>query len=159
MNYLLRLAASLIAVGLLVFGACALRQDVVEELGLDVWHWPEWQQALEAEEQREEGLDQLLEGVTRRREERFRIGRELIAGQITLADAVRQTWALGGSTKNLRWHLTRYGTGLTDDQRMALHVVDWTCEILDEQPDQEEAFRVRMLAQLKSWPSETRLSE
>jgi len=159
MSYLLRLAAAVIILGLVVFGACALRRDVLEELGLDVWHWPDWQLALEAQEQREEGLDQRLESVTRRREERIRIGHELIAGRISLADAVCQTWALGGSADNLCWHLKRYTPGSTDDERMGLHVIDWTSELLEDQPERAETFRTRLLAELNSWPRGTRFNE
>jgi len=156
LNYLLRLVGCLGFVGLLAAGVYGLCPTFLGELGLDVWELPNLQREYDEAAERQDGLDRRLRGALHRNEGRSLICGELTAGRISLAEAVRQMWALGDAPANLRWHLERTVPGASDNERMGRHVIDWTCELLRERDADVEGVRTRLSAELASWLRESR---
>jgi hypothetical protein len=144
MGYVLRFFACLSLLGLLAAGVCALRPAALTELGLDLWEWPGAKFLLDSEEQRRQELDHSLQAIVRRRVERDRIGRELIAGHISLAEAVRQTSELCGEPDNFPEHLRVAYPACRAEERLDRYVIDWTCELLKSDAGQAAAVRARL---------------
>jgi hypothetical protein len=142
LTYLLRLVATVFFLGLLLTGAYLARPAELGEIGLDVWEWPAAAQQLDAAEQRGHDLDERMEGALHRHDERSRISRELIAGRISLDDAVHLTQELGGLPEHYLRFLRRSVAGATDEERLYRHVIDWACDYLENEPDRA-AFRDR----------------
>ncbi len=154
MSYALRFLVCLCVVSLLAAGACAVCPALLAEAGLDVWDWPAAGGQLVAEEQRQHDLDQSLEGITRRHAERNRLGRELIAGRLSLAEAVRRTANLGGEPENFRKHLAVVYPGGSHEERLHWYVIDWTCDLVKD-AGQAGVLRARLEQEMAARPPQT----
>jgi hypothetical protein len=150
-THLLRLACCFSLVVLIGAGCYAARPAVLEEFGLDFWELPKWQCQLVEEGRRDHGLSERIDAVWHRYGARVRIGRELLAGRLSLAEAVGQTKQLAGLPENYQDHLRRAVSGQTDEERLYRHVIDWTCDFFRDQPEQVEQMRRRLQAELETF--------
>jgi hypothetical protein len=151
MSYLFRLACccSLLA----LIGACCyiFRPFILEDMGFDFWELSKWQCQIDAESKRDQGLSDRMDAARHRYEARVRIGQELLASRISLAEAVLQTKELGGVADNYLRHLRRIVAGQTDEERFYRHVIDWTCDCFRDHPEQAERLRRRLLGELDTF--------
>ena len=58
--------------------------------------------------------------------------------------------SLGGTVENQAWHLRRSVAGATDEERVCRHVIAWTCDLLQDQPERAEALQRRLEAEIES---------
>jgi hypothetical protein len=148
LNHLLRLAFCASFLGLCFVGAFILRPVVLEELGLDFWELPHWQQTIDGELERAEGLSQSLDNSLRRHRAKDQICRDLVAGKLTLAAAVRQFGDLPDPPSYFREHMRMGYGGASAAETMGLHVIDWACGSLGNQPEKAGALRRRLEEEL-----------
>jgi hypothetical protein len=149
MHHLLRLAGCAAFLALLFIGGCALAPDLLGNLGLDWWHWPQELRQADAEDDRARELAdrrQTLDGQKHRKDQ---ICRELIAGRLTLAEATRQVMELPGLTEFMRREIRTDFPGATEEESMSRHVIMWACDLLAQEPARAETLRRRLLAELR----------
>jgi hypothetical protein len=150
-SHLLRIACCFSLLALIGAGCYISRPAVLEEMGLDFWELPKWQCQLDEEGKRDQGLSERMDAVCHRYEARVRIGHDLLAGRISLAEAVAITKELGGMADNYQDHLRRSVPGQTDEERLYRHVIDWTCDFFGDRTEQAEQLRRRLLRELDTY--------
>jgi hypothetical protein len=149
-NYLLRLAFCASLVGLVFVGANSVRPDVLEEMGLDFWEWPHWQQCYNVQVDRDRELAQGLEQSKNRYQAKNQICRDLIAGRLSLADAARRFEELPDAPARL-WERIQASFGCADKhESLCRHVIDWACELMAEQAGEAQALRRRLEGELRA---------
>jgi hypothetical protein len=149
MQHLLRLAGCAAFLALLFIGGCTLAPDLLVELGLDWWNWPQELRQADAEDERARELADHRQAVDGYKDTKDRICRELIAGRLTLAEATRQVMELPGLTEFMRREIRTDFPGATEEESMSRHVIMWACDLLDLEPARAEALRRRLLAELE----------
>jgi hypothetical protein len=148
MKHLLSLIAVAALVGLAFAGLGCLRPALLEEAGLDVWDWPQYQMALCAETEREQELDQSFADLFRRREAKAAVGRELIAGRVTLAEAAQRIFDLTVDPDMLRANVRKWYAAGTDEENLERFVIDFACDLLQNQSARARELRQQLLAEL-----------
>jgi hypothetical protein len=150
MNPLLRLAGCASLLGLFFLGAFAFLPVFEDEAGFNPGEWLRYRQIFESETERGEELEQQNGRAIERHHAKNAIARELIAGRLSLAEAVRRFDDLPFPPANMRDLLRRCYGGASDAESMTRHVIEWTCQLLDREPDREAALRARLEAELRS---------
>jgi hypothetical protein len=149
MRPLLRLAGCAAFACLLFLGGCALAPDLLVNLGLDWWNWPQGLQQYDAASERDEELARQGPLALERIKAKDAIARELIAGRLSLAEAVARFRALPHPPRRMRELLRRYHGAGSDEEILRQHVLDWACLLLEGEPARAEALRRRLLAELE----------
>jgi hypothetical protein len=149
MTSLLRLAGCAACVGLLLTATCMLRPALFVELGLDVWDWPSGLGQYDAASGRDEQLTRQDQFALERIQAKDAIARELIAGRLSLAEAVARFSALPHPPPQMRELLRRYHGAGSNEEILRQHVLDWACLLLEGEPARAEALRRRLLAELE----------
>jgi hypothetical protein len=149
MQHLVRLAGCAAFACLLFTVGCALAPDLLVELGLDWWNWPQELRQADAEAERTKELADRRQAVDWYKDTKDRICRELIAGRLTLAEATRQFMELPGTTEFMWREIRTDFPGATAEESMSRHVIRWACNLLGQEPARAEALRRRLLAELQ----------
>jgi hypothetical protein len=147
MYHLLRLTTVAALVGLVLVAARCLYSATLEEAGLDVWDWPRLQMILHEEAERSESLKQGFDDLDRRREAKIWVCRELIAGRVTLKDAVTRYFDLTVASEQLRKDALAKYAGCDEQESVSRWVIDSTCELLRDQPARANAVRQHLLTE------------
>jgi hypothetical protein len=150
MKHLLSLIVVTALVGLSFAGLACLRPALLEEAGLDVWDWPQYQMALLTEADREQELDQSFADLFRRREARAAVGRELIAGRVTLAEATQRILDLTTEADVVRHNARAWYAAATDEENLGRYVIDFACDLLRDEPARARELRQHLLTELRS---------
>ena len=90
---------------------------LAQEIGLDFWHVPDLRAGLRASERRARELEQRGEVTLRRVGVRAETVDDLIAGRLTVADAVRRFDELNRSEPTVMERVRRMYPGATDEER------------------------------------------
>jgi hypothetical protein len=151
-NSLLRLAACASLLGLFCVGAFALFPAAVGDAGLDLTEWFRCQRILDIEERRGEEITRLQGEAMQRHHAKNAVARELIAGRLTLAEATARFADLPGPPPHMVELLRRCYGGVTAEESMCRHVIEWSCQILEleKQTEQSRALRDRLEKELQS---------
>jgi hypothetical protein len=147
MYHVLRLTTVAALVALTLIAAKCLYTTALEEAGLDVWDWPRLQKIMLAEEERKEFLRQGFADLDRRREAKTWISRELIAGRVTLADAVARYLDLTVASEQVRKDARAKYAECDEQESMRRWVIDFTCDLLHDQPARASAVRRQLLTE------------
>jgi hypothetical protein len=148
MHHLLRLAGCAAFLALLLIGGCALRPNLLMDIGLDWWNWPKELRQADAEAERTDELAGHRQTLDAQKHRKDQICRELIAGRLTLAEATRQFMELPGMTEFMWRELRNSFPGATEEESMSRRVILWACDLLEQEPARAEALRRRLLAEL-----------
>jgi len=149
MHPLLRLAGCATFAVLLITGGCALSPDLFVDLGLDWWNWPNSLRQHEADSERAEELTRQGQFVLEQIKAKNEIARDLIAGRLSLAEASARFSELPHPPLRMRELRQIYHGAASDEEIMRQHVLDWACQLLEEEPARAEALRRRLQAELK----------
>jgi hypothetical protein len=101
---------------------------------------------------REERADDLAgqrQTLDEQKHRKDQICRELIAGRLTLAAAMRQFMELPGMTEAMWRELRTSFPGATAEESMSRRVILWACDLLEQEPARANALRQRLLAELE----------
>jgi hypothetical protein len=147
MYHVLRLTTVAALVGLTLVASRCLYSATLEEAGLDVWAWPRLQRILLAEEERQEFLRQGFADLDRRRKAKIWVCRELIAGRVTLEDAVTRYLDLTVASEQVRRDAGAKYAGCDEQESVRRWVIDFTCDLLRDQPARASAVRRHLLTE------------
>ncbi len=106
--------------------------------------------ALNRETARAVDLDSKRAIMRARAEGKSRICHDLIDGRCTLAAAARRLAELPAPPEDLGVVLGSSDEGATEHERLCRHAIDWTCEMLRDDPVAAGAMRRRLEAELES---------
>jgi hypothetical protein len=149
MRPLIGLAGCATFASLLCIGGCTLVPDLLADLGLDWWNWPQELRQADMQAERTRELAGRWQTVAWRKHRKDQICRALIAGRLTLAEATRQFTELFGTTDVLRRAIRTRFPGATGEESMSRHVILWACDLLAQEPERAEALGRRLLAELE----------
>jgi hypothetical protein len=143
-SHVLRLSACAAALATFFVGLWAARPVLLHDLGLDLWTWPALQQNLDSELERRQELARRWQVALRRDEFKNQICGELIAGRITLREAVRRFEELPEPSERLQDDLRfRFPQG-TDEERLWRHVLEWADDLAADHPGRDAAALRRL---------------
>jgi hypothetical protein len=80
-----------------------------------------------------------------------RIGRDLIAGRLTVGQAAQQLADLPDTPPNFMAELRATEKGNSDQERLCWHVIDWACHLLADDPQRAMALRCRLEKELDAY--------
>jgi len=144
------LLASTMATTLLLAGVWIYGREPLRKAYADVSEIGRVQQDAKALERVTKEVDERRARSDARREAKNRICRDLIAGRLTLVTAARQVGALPDAPLHF-WELLRLlEKGVTDEERMCWHVIDWACMLVGDESPEVDALRRRLETELRT---------
>jgi hypothetical protein len=145
MPALFRMFVGLLFVGTLAAGCTALQPAFLADLGLDFWSLPELWGRLHDEEVRLAELTRTQQCVCSRHAVKDEATQDLIAGRLTLAEAVeRFEQASGESLPLARRQLRLLHPDAPEGELLHQHVIDYVLAALENEPQRSFAVVARL---------------
>jgi hypothetical protein len=144
------LAWTWVAAGLVALCTWSFWRDPVEQSFAHVREWQRERETLRKAQELEEAIEARLERQVARLRAKEHICRDLIASRVSLSQAARQVSELPDAPDSFWATLRSMETGTTDEERVCRHLIDWACGLVMHEPDQAEALRQRLEAELQA---------
>jgi hypothetical protein len=151
MQWLFRLTVGTLLMSCLLRGVAYFQPDWLDELDLQFWRLPEYQEALVREDRRKADLEALFQTVLDHSGTKSAVGRELVAGRMTLAEATERFRELFSHSPGALDAVYLSEQGRTKAERLCRHTIRWVQSTLNDRPAEAREVGRRLEAQLDAY--------